>query len=395
MKRLIIFLTIVLTVLSFKDSISQVRVKGFLQSSGYAWENYNQSKRVDYYQGLKLWVAPQNHQNLYFNTYLREAYRGDPAEWQEKIYNLYLNWDFADHYRVRFGRQFLYNGVINGTVDGALLSAYVTPRLGVKLVAGTEAPFNRELEVKNWKDGNVLGGYLSYNIAGQQRAEVSYIQKSRDEDKYWQQIGGAVNGFILPKLTYYARFDYNLLSSAYQMMRGRLMYLESKWTLSAEYNSEKPRVYEDSFFSIFEIEAYNQLRAAGTYRIGMFDLGLQYLYTKYEEDDNNRLIGTATTRYGTIGIIYQKGFGGKDIGYFGEVYYEFLPHLTGRLFNSYYNYDRGVTDISEEALSFSGGLNYRLNNILDFMAEVQQTNNTYFDNDWRGLFRVTYLFNFK
>ncbi len=395
MKPSKILLTVVVLLLALSPVFSQLRINGFLQSSGYGWENLNQDKQWDYYQALRLRIMPQNYQNLYLNTYMREAYRGDPQEWQEKVYNLYANWNLSQNYRLRVGRQFLYDGVLNGTVDGGLFSAWLPKGVGIKVLAGTEAPFDRKFKIKNWDDGNVLGGYLSYILSPANRMEVSYVQKTRNDDQYWQQLGGALKGYICNGLNYYARLDYNLLSSSYQLMRYRLTYYGSKWSLGAEYNSQKPRIYEDSFFNIFEVYAYNQVRTEGTYRLGGFDLGLQYLYTFYKEKEHdNRFIASVAQRWGSIGVIYQDGYGGKNVGYFGQIAYEFLPGLTARLFNSYYQYDRAVTQIDEDALAFSGGLRYRLKNMFVFEGEIQETNNTYYKNDWRGLLRATYLFDF-
>ncbi len=373
-------------------SYAGVSVRGFLQSSVYGWENMQSERQLDYYQGLQLRISPESHPGLYFNTYLREAYRGDPAEWQERVYDFFVNWDAGKNYRFRIGRQFIYKGVMNGTFDAAVFSGRLINRLQYNVLAGTVATDSRSFKIREWDDGNVIGGALSYFLPLKSKIELSYVQKQRQSDLYWQQAGGTLDGFIRDRINYYARFDYNILKSDYQTMRFRLGYLVNKWSLSAEYNSQKPRIYEDSFFNMFDIKAYNQVRTAFTYRLGMLDFGLQYLYTKFEDDANNRIIPSVTSKYGTIGLIYQDGYGGKNIGYFGELRYEFFPNLTAKIYNSYYNYERTEVNISEDALAFSAGLTYRLKQMLILQGDVQQMSNTYYENDWRGLFQLTYLF---
>lgn len=393
MKPLTLLLAAVFTFLCARDGTSQIKLNGYFQSSGYGWENINQNQQFDYYQAFRLRVSPSNYRNLYLNTYLRAAYRGDPADWEEKFYNLYMNWDITDNYKIRFGRQFIYSGVMNGTIDGALVKAQFARGTGFKVLIGTEAPFRRTFGVLDWDEGNALGGYLSQVFLQNHRLEVSYFQKSRRDAKYWQQMGASVNGYLTSQLNYYARFDYNLLSSVYQLMRYRLTYFAPKWSLSAEYSSQKPRIYEDSFFNIFKIRAYNQVRTAANYQWGQFQLGLQHLFTMYAEDEtDHRVIGTVSNRYGTIGLIWQTGFGGQNVGPYGEVRYELLSNLTGRIYVSYYNYERTVTNLNEEALAFAAGLRYRLQNMIHLMGEIQQTSNNLYDNDVRGLLRVTYLF---
>ncbi len=393
MKRLILVSILGLSFLFTKTTFSQVKVNGWLQSSLYAWENANEDQQWDYYQGLQLRISHEQYSGLYFNTFLREAYRGDPQEWKERVYNLYLNWNFYKNYKLRVGRQFLYKGVINGTMDAVVLSGKVARNLLVSGVVGTEATYERTFKIRDWDNGNVLGGYLAYNLPWQNSINVSYFQKQRWSELYWQQVGSALDGYLFEKLNYYARVDYNVLSSNYQAMRYRLTYYESKWSLGVEFNSQRPRVYEDSFFNIFEIDAFSQIRSAATYRLGNYELGLQYLFTQYEDDNDNRIIGSiGNNKFGTLGIVYQTGYAGENIGYYADIRYEIVPNLTVKLFNSYYNYERAFTNISEDALAFSGGLGYRLKNILIVDGELQQSSNSYYKNDLRGLLRLTYLF---
>ncbi len=403
MKRTMFFLAFTIFCLIAVTGYSQVNIRGSLQSSLHAWENFQQTDFLDYYQGLSLRISPQNYSNLYFSTFLRGARRGDPTDWEEKVYNMYANWDITKNYRLRIGRQFLFNGVMNGTVDGVLLSGKVFKNLQVKALVGTEATLQRTLKIRDWDNGNVLGGYLSYTLPWQNRLQVSYFQKERLSELYWQQLGASFRGYLYGNLNYYARLDYNLLKSEYQTMRFRLSYYVDKWSATAEFTSMRPRIYEDSFFNIFDVKAHNQIRAAGTYKVGNYQLGLQYLYTIYEvhdfyilhkDDNDNRVIASVTSKYGTLGAIYQSGFGGDNIGYYAEIRYEVLPNLTAKLYNSFYNYERATTNISENALAFSAGLSYRFRNLFIFNGEIQESQNSYFENDWRGLFRITYLFNY-
>ena len=372
---------------------AQLSVRGYLRSSIYGWENPAENQQWDFYQGMRLRLAPRNSSRIFLNTFLRAAYRGDPAEWQEKIYNMYLNWDIAGKYRFRLGRQFLYYGVLNGTADGALLSGKLNRNFRVKLFAGSEAPPDRLLKLTRWKEGNVLGGYLGFALGGKGRMNLSYIQKTRSGEKYWQQLGTDLNAFLNKQLNLYARLDYNLLSSNYQVLRIRLNYLKRNCSLAGEFNSQKPQIYEDSFFNIFEIRAYRQFRTAAAYRFNRLELSLQYLHTIYDQDSDDRVIAAVNNRYGSVGVIYQTGFGGKNTGYFGEILYPILPQLSLRLYNSYYRYERTMTDISEDALSFSAGFHYRIKNLFIVQTELHQARNSYYKNDWRGLLRTSYLIN--
>ena len=405
MKRIIVPLIFTVLFVLPDHGFSQILANGWLQSNLYSWENLNETQQWDYYQGLQLRVSPENYSNLYLNTFMRLAYRGDPADWQEKVYNLYANWGIGKNFKARVGRQFLYKGVINGIADGVFLSGRFLKNFQAGVVMGTETPADRGFEIRRWDDGSVMGGYLGYSIAGQNSIELSFYQKERWSEEYWQQLGSVVRGFVFSKLDYYARFDYNLLKSDYQTVRFRLTYLDPQWSVSGEYNSQRPRIYEDSFFNIFVINPYNQIRTAFTYRLSSYELGIQLLHTVYnasefyilfKDDQDLKLIGTVGhSGLGSFGIIFQTGDVAENIGYYADLRYDVFSNLTARFYNSYYNYERATVNIGEDALAFMVGLSYKVKKQFIVDGELQQSSNNFYKNDLRGLFRLTYLFQVK
>lgn len=372
---------------------AQIRIKGSVQSSLYSWENLAQNQQWDFYQGLNLRVSSTNHPNVYLQTYMRVSQRGDPSEWDERLYNTYLNFRSQNRkFEARIGRQFLYSGVINGTVDGIQATVRPNNDISFKVVVGTDAPLDRSFEIQDWDNGTVLGGYLSVKFK-QSNLDLSYFQRSRFDDTVWQLLGAALNGKLNQNFYYQSRLDYNLEKSTYQGMRYRVTYLDDNWSISGEFNSQKPRVYEDSFFNIFELRAFNQFRFGVTRQFGSYNLGVQNILTDYYNDKNYELILTTGTRWGTIGVIAQNGFGGNNTGLYGEIHYDIVHNLTFKARSSYHKYERRSIQISEDEKSFMAGLSYRPIKELKVQAELQESQNSYFDNDLRGLFRLNYSFN--
>ena len=395
MRKIFLILSFFLVLMLAFSVNAQIKFSGMTQSSVYIWENIDANQQVDYYQHVNLRVSMESYQDLYLKTYFKYGRNGDPAEWNEKVYNTYLNfispcrkWD------ARLGRQFVYNGVMNGTVDGLLLSIRPVANMSVRLLAGMEAPFDRTLKLTSWDDGNVLGAYGSYGFSEAINLKASYYQKSRSSEVYWQLVGGALSGKVLNNFYYQAQYDHNLKTSSFQTIRFRLNYLKNKWTVFAEYNSQKPRIYEDSFFQIFEQTAFNQVRSGVGYQLGIFNIGLQDIYTMYEESkSSNQIHATLSGSYGMIGVLYQSGYSGDNTGVYGAIHYNILKDLLLRVSSSYYQYERQTTAISEDATAFSGSLTYKLTASLQASAEIQERINSYFDNDLRGLFRIHYAFN--
>ena len=395
MKPIVILLTLLICTFFLSNIFAQVNVNGWLQSNLFVSENDQENQQWDFYQMFQFRIASKKYSDLYFNTLMRFAHRGDPAEWEEKAHNLYLNWGFAKNYRVRVGRMFYYKGVINGTIDAGEFAATYGGKLRFNAVVGTETPFSRKFEIRNWDNGNVFGGFLSYRLPWNNTIDVSYFQKERFSELYWQLFGSTLRGYLGKYFNYYLRYDHNLLKSDYQHMRYRLTFNKIKWSLGVEYNAQQPRIYEDSYFSIFQVDAYRQIRAIGTYWVSNIELGLQYLYSMYERENDNRIIASLGTRkYGNFGIVYQSGFGGENFGYYADLRYEFMNNFVARLYNSYYNFERAFTSISQDALAFKVGLGYRWMNKLMLEGEIQQASNSYYKSDVRGLMRVTYLFQF-
>jgi hypothetical protein len=378
------------------SAYAQARVDGQVYALVYAFENLDGGQQWDYYQGLQMRLRPAAGSNLSFKTNLRLARRGDPADWQERVYNAYADWHSdQQRFQVRLGRQFLYKGVLNGSVDAVAIRLQPAPNLEVHAVGGVAVSFDRRLELRKWSEGGMLGAYAAYRVAGQ-RMNVSYVQRLRDDRIAWRQAGAALTGAWKNRLYYQAQVEYNLEQSAYQAMRYRLTYQSSRWALFGEFNSQKPRVFEDSFFNVFELVAFDQLRSGLNVQVEGYQMGLQYLHTRYERDETgDELILTIGTPWGTIGAVAQGGFGGDKVGIYGDARYDVLSNLTVRLHGSRYNYERRSIGFDEDATAFSGGLLFRPVRPLLIQAELQESMNSFYDNDLRALVRVSYAFNLR
>lgn len=371
----------------------QLVLQGTTDSYLYAFETVDSDQQLDFYQGLRLraWVkeAPQ----VKLRTSFRVARRGDPSDWESRLYNAYFDWKPTGDVNVRAGRQFLWRGVIVGTADALSVKAKPHARIETQVVGGLEVPRGRNIDVGSTDAGYVLGAYGSGRLSGTAKVDVSYFQRVRSEALVWQLAGAALSGQAAPGLFYLAQFDYNLKSSDYQRLRLRAMYTFDRWTLSGEFQSQKPEVFEDSFFNVFSLSAYNQVRAGGYYRIGQYQLGLQNYLTLYDEGEaGNEVLASVSARWGTVGVVYRTGFGGDRIGLYGAAQYEIANGVQARASSSYYNFQRYTADFDEDATSFSAGLRITPVRNLMFDAEVQESLNSLYDNDLRGLFRIVYNF---
>ncbi len=368
----------------------QFHIRGQLHSTLYAFDT-PQVEQANFYQGLQFRINNEKAPSSYFNTAFRVAKQGD-SDWDDRIYNFYGNYgNTFDRFQVRVGRQFIYQGVVNGTLDGLGIKFRLVPKLTIRGFAGLEAPFTRDFRIVE-SDSNAFGAHLSYRAGKAVNLDISYFQRRRNEATVWNIVGTALNGNPWSDFHYYVDVRHNLESEQLQGLRFRLDYYFGAFGFSGEFNRQRPRIQQDSYFRIFQISEFSQFRGGVNYTLGQMQFGAQYLFTDFYIEQGNQLIVNAATEWGYLGLVFQNGYGGENIGVFGDVRYELLSNLTVKLFSSYYNYERQTTDISEDATSFSAGFLYQPFQPLALQAEVQESINSTYDNDLRGLFRLIYSF---
>ncbi len=376
----------------FGSARGQARVDGQVYSMLYGLENASSNQQWDYFQGFNVRVRPSNSR-LTLKTNFRIARRGDPGDWTERVYSAYANYRSSSGKLVsRLGRQFLYRGVLSGSFDGLSMAFRPRPEWSVQVIGGTRVAWNRSLAVQSYDDAGLIGFYSEYRpSSGGPRLDVSFINRRSGRQNAWQQAGAGIAGTWLSNVFYQAQLEYNLKASTIQRMRYRLTYRPDKWAISAEYNSQKPRVFEDSFFNFFELVAADQFRIGASWRSKTAQLGVRYVHTSFKETSTtDEVFISADTRYGTAGFVYKTGFGGDNTGVFGDLKYPLTRSFEVNIRSSYYSYERRSLSFNEDATSFSGGFKYRpVSNVL-FDARVQQTANSYFTSDTRLLLRLSY-----
>lgn len=394
MKKKTMFLVAILAAFSFSQLEAQFKMSGALQTWVYAWENPAKNQQNDFYQGFQFNMSNQSYKNLSLKTYFQLMYRGDPAEFGGRAYNFLINWkNNSRNFNMRFGRQFVYSGVINGTIDGLYLSYHPVSTVTVRAVAGIEAPYDHDFKLQKWSDNNAMGAYISVNASEKAKIDLSYFQRANDIETSWQQLGASMNGQLVNNLFYTGVYHYNMKKSEYQGMRFRLLYRFMPLSLSVEYNDQKPRIYEDSFFRIFKLYSYTQIRSQLSYDWSNLQFGLQYLNTSYESgESDNQIVLSLSSMWGNAGVLFQDGYGGKNLGFYGDIRYDITDMLQARAYASIFNYQRQTLEISEDAVSYSFGLNYKLQQNISLRADVQQASNSFYKNDWRGLLFFNYAF---
>jgi hypothetical protein len=389
------FFSLIISLMWTMSANAQARVDGQVYSMLYGLENGQSTQQWDYFQGFNIRVRPASRSGLSFKTNFRLARRGNPSDWNERVYNAYLDYRSSKgKILARVGRQFLYRGVITGSVDGVSATIKPTKRLSLQVIGGSTVSWDRALKVRSFDNAGIIGLYSEYRFPGKgPRVDASFVEKHSSGKTAWRQMGAGVAGSLDRVLFYQAQIEYNLKSTTVQSMRYRLTYRPEVWSFSAEFNSQKPRVFEDSFFNIFKLVAADQFRIGAAWRSSSAQVGLRFVHTSFErEASSDEVFVTTDFSFGTVGFVYKTGFGGDNTGVFGDIRFQLARPLEVRVRSSYYNYERRSLTFSEDAVSFSAGVRYRPLQSVLINADLQQSSNSFYDNDLRLLLRVSYAF---
>jgi len=374
--------------------LGQTHIKGGIRSSLYMTGTEQGSE--SFYETVTFSASSIASTNLSFHTHFNAFKDGTPSKWSSKIYSGYLQWkNSTGSFDLRVGRQFLYKGVITGSYDALALSTNLSNSFQAKFYSGLIVPFDRGSKLLKWDEGHFYGGFLSYKISTRLNSNVSFISKERSKKSYWRQLGFALSGSG-EHLFYLFQYNHNLLTSTFQSIRAHLAYYAGPWTFTADASSLKPRIYEDSFFTIFNIRQHSQLRVAAERTIGDYRVGARFVETLLpQKESTQQAILTFGKKWGVIGLIMQSGFGGGNLGLYGQLDYPLLNNLSVNFYTSHYRFQRYSIEVEEQATSFSAGFIYRPFPKLRISAQVQQSVNNFYTSDFRGLLTLHYRFEYK
>jgi hypothetical protein len=254
-----------------------------------------------------------------------------------------------------------------------------------------DSPDDLRLKTVNWNGNRFLGMSVGGNFLTGQYVQFSTVQKWKNGNKAMHLDGVMISGRLKRKWFYYADLQYNHLKNEILKNVIRLTYQPGLWKMDVEYVHQLPMIYEFSYFSRFKTVAYDQIRLNLGRMLNQFFISAGYIYTTFEDDQSSEINLNIARKRNNIGVIYNTGFSGDNFGVYGQIYQPVISSLYLRLYANYYSYQRYQIDISEEAISYSAGLEYKSGKFL-VRADFQQAINNLYKKDVRFLFHVFYRF---
>ena len=402
-------------------------VNGRFLTSFYTWKQFDtvgsSAQYVRAFQTVQLSIAQGD---VSLHTYLQGAAGGTNDVGRVRVYNLYLTWSaIGKAVDLSLGRQALYGGVANGSIDGLRATArFWQDKIRVTGFAGATVNNDFAGIRKNIHDNTSFGGQLVTTAVPDLRFGISYMNRRQERDPYWtlrtrdttfvpalypivsdspaEEYGGVDASYTYRSLvSLYGRYDYDFrLSRTFRGQGGARVSVTPALALTADYLYRAPHVLYNSIFSVFTQNTVSEIEGGLEYALmpALRAFG-KYAYVWYPADNN---VAKDKNNRWTLGLNSQYGsfsYAGSD-GYAGQLqsvslqgaYPLFNRLLTPTLGVSYVSYRLSADAPRENALSVLLGATLRPASAFSCDIQGQWMTNRIYKNDMRLQVRLMYWF---
>jgi hypothetical protein len=315
---------------------------------------------------------------------------------------------------VRVGRQFIYEGVSNQSVDGVSVKSNVTPLFTVSSYFGLAVGVE---EVDGRSGDHLFGGRLAHHLGSRYEVGISYKYLANDSDKQVKVLGidSSVNlsSFNVPiPVSFHGLSSRNLVDNEWQ---------EHSYEASIPvYNFLLRPFFErfdyDAYFDAGEATGSPFVFLAGSdetvttygsdliwYLTGKLETGLKAKHYDYDKRDDNAwyYAGQVTLRGkglsqvgGEVGVM---DGGSSDTQYTlwrGQFYWDVAPsYVSGDIMYVAYDEDVGADPLDQDRSFFTslGVGHWFLEDTLEARFSADYSSDPYFDDDLRGMVTLRYI----
>lgn len=419
MKRLILII-LVLAFIS-APAFSQV-ISGRLFTSFYSWEREvfgaGAEKYTQTYNGAIFHVRELGHKNLSFHTYVRmgNTLVGEGLDMDHKLYNAYFEWtDIGDRADLTVGRQFVWAGVGNGTMDGAKVEVDLQKYGKIGAYAGTLAPLRESWKLDSWSKSNMLGAYYRGSLQ-ETDFQLSWVRKERESSKFSIPFGGSTQTFggygltaqligldasrkITDKVKLFIRTEGTLPGTHRELNLDRFeatadFAVTPRLTVSGQYYYRNPRQNLNSIFSYFSQVNNQEFWFNAYYRLNStWSLYGGWAHIAFDTDNSQRLNLGFSSQYLSGGFYKYTAYSGDMDNFTLAGQYPVRENLwvkctagIGRykVHDDYSDYNNLITS--------SAGISYKPRQSVSFDIEGQNLKNSLSKSDFRLYGRINYWF---
>ena len=291
------------------------------------------------------------------------------------------------------GRQFLYPGVILGSLDGVNVTLKPLQHVQWQIYGGVESHLLRAFKMYQPSEATVFGSRIKLNRLYHTNWHLIYLQKMSHSQTQWQIVGLNVANFSIPRLTLLLQSHYDLVNKRLHRLYASARYQFNRKLMFSGYVKEQyPQIYNTSYFEIFEVESYLLAGFDLAYRLSKrFTVSGIVQGVQLDEGYGNRFIVTLNDANGSLGVIYEAGDLGNQLGLLMDYRYEIMHNLlaTVSIDLSRYRFEKRFDYDSQIANAL--GLRYRFSKHWTARLEYQWLTNTDFKYDQRILNHINFI----
>jgi len=184
-----------------------------------------------------------------------------------------------------------------------------------------------------------------------------------------------------------------LISRLHRLLAYARVKLNKKINLSLGYKNQHPQVYANSYFTIFEVNPYQQYKLGANYNLSKnFFLSGQYQLLQFDTETANRVFLTFNNLHGSIGLVYESGYAGEQLGIIFDYAYSITPELLASVNIDYSRYKTEKIYEFENEIANAVRLSYRFLKHWTADLEYQWLTNRFKESDSRILNHIHYRF---
>lgn len=338
-----------------------------------------------------------------FGDYYRDHSEG------EILYG-YLQYSNATNdFSARLGRQSVFDGVSNESIDGLRVGVDVTPFFAVSAYGGQPV----SLEEVNGRSGDrIWGGRLSHHLWNYYELGVSYKRIDNDGDKEVETLG--IDSSVTPPgpISLYGRSSRNLVTQE---------WAEHSYEARASIGA----LVVKPFFQRFDYGAYfdKGLDTGGVFRfleksneritvwggeaswqgLKKLELSAKAKHYGYKERDEDAWYGSGLAAYratdltqvgGEVGVMNGDSAENKYSLWRAYAYWDGSPIFVSADY-VYVHYNEEIHGVDRSLFASLGAGAKFLSDKLRVMLSGDYSMDPYFDSNFRGMFAVKYAFDSK
>jgi hypothetical protein len=370
---------------------------GKVSNSIYSFEDTKARTRV--YQFANFSIDAPEFANATLNTSFRvltDLNQSLDSDQRFKAYSFNLKFNkLFNRVDLTLGRQFLHPGAVLGGLDGLYVKYYLTKKMNLAAYGGVESNFQRSFEIYKFEDSFTAGGLFEVNRTFGTNFQLFYLQKANEDDLFWQLAGFNIFNSLLTHTTFNLQAHYDILNERFHRLffSARQSLFEDKLAVSLNFKQQHPQIYANSYFTIFEVEPYNQYQMGLSYNVMKnYFVNAQYRMIQFDDETANQIFATVSNNDGSIGFLYESGYSGDQLSLIFDYAYSITPQLLASLNVDYSRYRTENVFEFENQIANAVRFSYQFLRHWSVDLEYQWLTNRFKEQDSRILNHIHYRF---